>query len=66
MVLRDERSVIPIGSYQPKFGVTLSLPSIVGSCGVMAILPPDLSPEERNGLQKSVENLRKALEDVNS
>jgi L-lactate dehydrogenase len=26
MVLRDERSAIPIGSYQPRFGVTLSLP----------------------------------------
>lgn len=30
MVLRDERTVIPIGAYNPKYGVTLSLPSIVG------------------------------------
>ena len=65
MVLRDERSAIPIGSYQPEFGVTLSLPSIVGSAGVTAILPVALSPEERNGLQNSAENLRKALECVN-
>ncbi|HEY2242814.1 MAG: NAD(P)-binding domain-containing protein [Xanthobacteraceae bacterium] len=64
MVLRDERSAMPIGSYQPEFGVTLSLPSIVGRNGVIAILPPDLSSDERAGLQKSAENLRKALERV--
>jgi L-lactate dehydrogenase len=66
MVLRDERSVIPIGSYQREFGVTLSLPSIVGRDGVIAILPPDLSSDERAELQKSAENLRTALERVTS
>jgi L-lactate dehydrogenase len=66
MVLRDERSAIPIGSYQQEFGVTLSLPSVVGRGGVTAILPPDLSAEERNGLHKSAENLRTALERVKS
>jgi len=66
MVLRDERSAIPIGSYQQEFGVTLSLPSVVGRGGVTAILPPELSAEERDGLRKSAENLRTALERVRS
>jgi L-lactate dehydrogenase len=66
MVLRDERSVIPIGSYQRELGVTLSLPSVVGRGGVAAILPPDLSAEEEDGLRKSAENLRVALERVRS
>jgi L-lactate dehydrogenase len=66
MVLRDERTAISIGSYQREFGVTLSLPSVVGRGGVTAILPPDLSAEERDGLSKSVENLRTALERVRS
>ena len=66
MVLRDERSAIPIGSYQREFGVTLSLPSVVGRDGVIAILPPDLSPDEQDGLRKSAESLRKALERVSS
>jgi L-lactate dehydrogenase len=66
MVLRDERSAIPIGSYQQEFGVTLSLPSVVGRGGVTAILPPDLSAEEQDGLRKSAENLRAALERVKS
>ena len=66
MVLRDERSAIPIGSYQREFGVTLSLPSVVGRGGVTAVLPLDLSAEERDGLRKSTENLRTALERVSS
>ena len=66
MVLRDERSAIPIGSFRQDYGVTLSLPSIVGRTGVISALPPELSPEEQNGLQKSADNLRKALECVGS
>src|SRR6201997_434164 len=33
MILRDERAAVPIGSYQKAFGVTLSLPSVVGRAG---------------------------------
>jgi L-lactate dehydrogenase len=64
MVLRDERTVIPIGSFQPVFGVTLSLPSVVGRVGVISVLHPDLSAEERRGLENSAESLRKALEKI--
>jgi L-lactate dehydrogenase len=64
MVLRDERTVIPIGSFQPVFGVTLSLPSVVGRVGVISVLQPDLSAEERRGLENSAESLRKALEKI--
>ena len=34
IVLRDERGVIPIGSYNPKYGFTLSMPSVLGQTGV--------------------------------
>jgi len=64
MVLQDEQRAIPIGSYQREFGVTLSLPSIVGRSGVTRVLQPDLSAEERNGLKMSAENLRIALERI--
>jgi L-lactate dehydrogenase len=66
MVLRDERAAIPIGSYQPSLGVTLSLPSIVGSHGVVAVLQPELSAEEAKGLQQSAESLRNALQSLRS
>jgi L-lactate dehydrogenase len=64
MVLNDERAVIPIGSFQKTFGVTLSLPSVVGRGGVIEVLEPDLSDEEAAGLEKSAKILKEALERV--
>jgi L-lactate dehydrogenase len=64
MILRDEQSAIPIGSYQREVGVTLSLPSIVGRSGVTRVLQPELSAEEQAGLKKSAENLRAALQRI--
>ena len=61
MVLRDERAVVPIGSFNPKYGVTLSLPSVVGREGVVQIMEPEMSEEERQGLARSAVPLRKAL-----
>jgi L-lactate dehydrogenase len=61
IVLRDERGVIPIGSYHPKYGVTLSLPSVVGQIGAMKILEPVMSDEERQALQRSAETLKAAV-----
>ena len=62
IVLRDERAVIPIGSYQRAMGVTLSLPSVIGRVGVISVLQPDLTAVERSALEKSAESLRSALE----
>src|SRR5262249_38184166 len=64
MVLNDERAAVPIGSYQKTFGVTLSLPSIVGRRGVIEVLEPDMSDAEREGLRKSADSLNKALQRV--
>src|SRR5207237_10304653 len=47
IILRDERTVIPIGSYQPQYGATLSLPSLLGRDGVIETFEPALSTEER-------------------
>jgi L-lactate dehydrogenase len=64
MVLRDEHSVVPIGSYQREFGVTISLPSVIGSEGVVTVMQPVLSAEEESALERSAESLRRALERV--
>jgi L-lactate dehydrogenase len=61
IVLRDERAVIPIGSYNPNYGVTLSVPSVVGREGVAQTLEPNMSDEERQALQRSADTLRAAL-----
>lgn len=60
-ILRDERAVIPIGSYQPKYGVTLSLPSVLGGQGVTRVFEPEMSEDEKNGLEQSAGALRDAV-----
>jgi L-lactate dehydrogenase len=60
IVLRDERAVLPIGSYNERFGVTLSLPSIVGRNGVVRILEPEMSPEEQHALERGAANLKQS------
>jgi L-lactate dehydrogenase len=60
-VLRDEKLVVPIGSYNDKYGVTLSMPSVLGRSGVAQILEPSLSDDERRALSLSAETLRKAV-----
>jgi L-lactate dehydrogenase len=62
IVIRDERATVPIGSFNRNFGVTLSLPSVVGRRGVVEILVPDMSTEEREALERSAGSLRQALD----
>jgi L-lactate dehydrogenase len=66
IVLRDERAVIPIGYYNPAYGVTLSLPAIVGRPGVVRVLEPAMSADERQALQHSADTLKTALAHVRS
>jgi L-lactate dehydrogenase len=61
-VLRDEHAVFPIGAYNSTYGVTLSLPGVVGRQGVSRVLEPAMSGEERQRLIASAEVLRGAVE----
>jgi L-lactate dehydrogenase len=61
IIMRDENAVIPIGTYNEKYGVTLSLPGVLGRNGVSRILEPDMADNERAALQLSAEKLKKAL-----
>ena len=60
IVLRDERAVVPVGSYHPRFGVTLSLPTVVGRDGALRILEPEMSAAEQQALQRSADTLKAA------
>ena len=60
-ILRDEHAVIPIGSYNAQYGVTISLPSVLGRQGVSQILEPEMSEEERQGFHHSADILRNAV-----
>lgn len=64
MIARDERTVIPIGSYNKKYDVTLSLPSIVGRDGISGVIEPEMTDDERTALEHSADVLRKSLSRV--
>lgn len=61
ILLRNEPAVIPIASYNAEYGVTLSLPSILGPRGAIRVLEPPMSDEEREALQRSTDALKSAL-----
>jgi L-lactate dehydrogenase len=61
VILGDERAVIPVGFYNPRFGTTVSLPSIVGRQGVIEVLEPEMSDSERQGLERSAARLKKTV-----
>jgi len=64
MIGRNEGAVVPIGCYQERFGVTLSLPSRVGHGGVTRVLMPTLSNDEVRALDDSAATLRRAVESI--
>ena len=61
ILVRNEPAVIPIASYNAEYGVTLSLPSVLGRRGVARILEPPMSDEERKALRRSADTLKSAL-----
>jgi L-lactate dehydrogenase len=61
ILLRNEPAVIPIASYNAEYGVTLSLPSVLGPNGVTRILEPPISDDERQALRRSADALKSAL-----
>jgi L-lactate dehydrogenase len=62
--LRDERRVLTVSRVQDGAlgirDVAISLPAVVGQQGVSQIVEPEMSPDERAGLERSVNVLRHA------
>jgi L-lactate dehydrogenase len=64
-VLRDHRQVFTVSRVQEVMGgVALSLPAAVGAGGAEQVLTPEMTADERVGLERSAEVLRKAFESV--
>jgi L-lactate dehydrogenase len=60
----DERAVVPIGSYQERYGVTLSLPARLGREGVKEVRMPKLAEDEARALDESAATLRRAVQSM--
>lgn len=57
-IVHDNRQVLPVCTYQERYGVSLSLPTLVGREGALGSFSPALSAAEEEMLQKSVRNIR--------
>lgn len=62
VVARDEQAVVPIGAYSPEYGVTLSLPAVLGRVGILRIFKPEMTGPEQADLRASAEHIRAALD----
>lgn len=64
-IVRDEKSILPVSSYLDGqfgiYGISLSMPAIVGRNGVEALVPIQLSDDELSRLKESAETLKKAI-----
>jgi hypothetical protein len=60
-ILGDERVVLPVAAYRERLGVTIALPTIVGSEGAHGELEPSMSDEERHAFARSAEALREVV-----
>jgi L-lactate dehydrogenase len=63
-ILRDEGLVAPVGVYQHRYSVTLSLPDVIGRGRFTKVLMPTLSAEESAALANSAKLIAKALSRV--
>ncbi len=67
-IVRDEKSVMTVSNYRENVrgveGVVMSLPAIVGSCGVEFPIPMHLNEDEVAHLKTSAETLKKTLSKV--
>ncbi len=57
-ILGDERAVFPAGSYSARFGTTVSLPSVIGRQGVIEVLEPAMSDDEKQALDRCAARLK--------
>jgi L-lactate dehydrogenase len=64
LVLRDERAVLPVAAYSPRYEVTLSLVSVLGAGGVQQMHEPAMTSDERAALERSAGALREAARRV--
>jgi len=64
-IVRDEKSILPVSSYLDGqfgiYGISLSMPAIVGRNGVEALVPIQLSDDELSKLKESADTLKKAI-----
>ena len=61
-ILKNEQAVFPVGSYNEKYSMTLSLPSVVGEHGVTRVFEPALHQKRMKHCNNPPIYLKKRLQ----
>lgn len=63
-IIRNSQQILPVCTYQPEYGVAVSLPKIVGKHGAGSPLALPMNGDEQAAFVKSVENIRSLVKDL--
>ncbi|MGQ9556980.1 MAG: malate dehydrogenase [Desulfurispora sp.] len=65
-VLKDKKRILPVAAYlNGEYGQTdmyFGVPAIIGGAGVEKVIEVDLTPEEKEALDKSIQSVRKVMQ----
>lgn len=65
-IIANSRQVLPVCTYQPQYGVSFSMPTLIGREGACQILPITLTNEERALLEKSAQAVKSSCDQLYS
>ncbi len=63
-IICNENAILSVSTYHGKDNMAYSMPTIVGKCGIINKICPQLNDEEKNKLSLSIEKLTKAYKEV--
>jgi L-lactate dehydrogenase len=68
VILHDQRSILTVSSFTPGLikgsNLCLSMPRLVGGSGIITDIPIRLNERERDGLEKSAQVIKKAINEI--
>jgi len=62
IIVNDEKAIMPVGSFNETYGITISLPSVIGQNGVEEVFWPQMSSMELNALESGTHKMRSAIQ----
>lgn len=65
-IIRNTRQILPVCTYQAEYGVSFSLPTLVGREGAYQTLPLALSAAEQKLLKQSAQSIKGCTEQLNN
>lgn len=57
-IVRNQRRILPVSTFQPELGIAISLPTIVGREGACGVLAAPATEAEKEMLSKSAANIK--------